>query len=195
MTPPSGSRSERGIALLFAVVAILLPFQYWIARTSVRGEPYPALIMPAFDGLAANPDGAIPAESVAVAVTFADGAVEPVPLRALLAGAPSSHIMAMAHIALKPKPPAPPARPAGSWWREWIKEHVAPGLALSAARRHYWAGPDPRTVAWLRARVQELFPGRRAAAVTVEWYADTYEWRTDRWLRQRNRTASLKVPL
>jgi hypothetical protein len=179
---------------LFVVVAVLLPVQYWIARTSVLGEPYPALIMPAFDGLVTNPDGAIPMESVAVVVTFADGAVEPVPLRTLFGGAPSSHVVAMAQIALKPKPPRPD-RPQDPWWRAVIKQYVVPGLVLSAARKQYWSGPDPRTVAWLRARLQEVFPGRRAAAATVEWYADIYEWRGDRWQRHRNRTTSLTVPL
>lgn len=192
MTPPG---SARWVPWLFAVVAVLLPIQCWFARTSVFGEPYPALIMPAFDGLATNPDGRIPAESVSVIVTFADGAVEPMPLRMLFAGAPSSHIMAMAQIALKPKPPRPPARPPDPWWRALIKQYVAPGLALRAARTQYWSGLDPRTVAWLRAKTQAVFPGRRAAAVTVEWYADTYEWRADRWQRQRNRTTSLTVPL
>jgi hypothetical protein len=180
---------------VFVVVAVLLPVQYWIARTSVWGEPYPALIMPAFDGPVTNPDGTIPAGSVAVDVTFADGGVESVSLHTLFAEAPSSHVVVMAQIALKPKPPAPPARPAGSWWRELIRQYVAPGLVLSAARRQYWSGPDPRTVAWLRARVQEVFPGRRPAAVTVEWYDETYEWRGDRWHRHRDRTTSLTVPL
>ena len=179
MTPPG---SARWVAWLFAVVAVLLPIQFWFARTSVFGEPYPALIMPAFDGLATNPDGKIPAESVSVVVTFADGAVEPMPLRMLFAGAPSSHIMAMAQIALKPEPPRPPARPPDPWWRALIKRYVAPGLALRAARTQYWSGP-------------EVFPGRRAAAVTLEWHADTYEWRADRWQRHRNRTTSLTVPL
>jgi hypothetical protein len=189
------SRSEQWIVRLFVVVVGLLPVQYWIARTSVLGEPYPALIMPAFDGRVTTSDGKIPAESVGVVVTFADGTVEPLPLRTLFARAPSSHIIAMAQIALKPKPPRPLDRPPDPWWRALIKQYVVPGLALRAARTQYWSGPDPRTVAWLRARMQEVFPGRRASEVRVEWYSDTYEWRGDRWQRQRNRTTSLTVPL
>lgn len=113
MTSTARPRSERWIVRLFVVVAVLLPVQYWIARTSAFWEPYPALIMPAFDGLVTNPDGTIPGGSVAVVVTFADGGAEPVPLRPLFGGALSSHVVAMAQIALKPKPPRP-ARPPGS---------------------------------------------------------------------------------
>jgi hypothetical protein len=108
MTPPG---SARWVAWLFAVVAVLPPIQLWIAR--VRGEPYPTLLLPAFDRVATDADGRVVAESVAIIVRFADGAVAPLPLRTLFARAPNSRIMAMAQIALKPKPP-PPAESADS---------------------------------------------------------------------------------
>ncbi|HEU4439428.1 MAG TPA: hypothetical protein VFT36_09255 [Methylomirabilota bacterium] len=191
MTPP---RSERWIPWLFALVAVVLPLQFWFARANPRGEPYPAILLPAFDRVATDADGRVLAESVTIVVRFADGTIEPLPLRTLFARAPSSHIMAMAQIALKPKPEHP-AEAKDSRLREWLKRYVAPGLALSTARRHYWSGPDPGTVSWLRARVQELFPDRRPSRIGVEWYVDRYEWQADRWVRQRDRTASLELPL
>jgi hypothetical protein len=189
MTPPG---SARWVPWLFAVVAVLLPIQFWFART--RGEPYPALLLPAFDRVATDADGRVVAESVAIVVRFADGTVEPLPLRTLFARAPSSHIMAMAQIALKPKPP-PAAEATRSRLRAWLERYVTPGLAPSKARRRYWTGPDPRTVSWLRARVHELFPGRPASRIEVQWYVDRYAWQAGGWARQRQRTASLDVPL
>lgn len=189
MTSP---RSEQWVPRLFAVVVVLLPLQFWFAR--MRGEPYPALLLPAFDQVATDADGRVVAESVAIVVRFADGTVEPLPLRTLFARAPSSHILAMAQIALKPKPP-PPAASKHSRPREWLEAYVAPGLALSTARRLDWSGPDPETVSWLRRRVHELFPGRQASRIEVEWYVDRYAWQADGWARQRDRTVTLEVPL
>jgi hypothetical protein len=181
---------------VFALVVVLVPIQYWFAKANPRGEPYPALLMPAFDGAATDAQGLVSGESVAITVTFEDGTEKPVPLRTLFARAPSSYIMAMAHIGLKPKPAPPVEAPiAPSSFRELLKHRVVPGVSLSAARRYYWSGPDPRTVAWLRTRMRELFPGRRAMRVTVDWYVDTYGWNADRWIRRQTRTASLEMPL
>ena len=191
MTSPP---SERWVPWLFAVVVILLPLQFWFARVNPWGEPYPAILLPAFDRVATDADGRVVAESVAIVVRFADGTVEPLPLRALFGRAPNSHILAMAQIALKPKP-APPAGSKDSRLREWLKRYLAPGLALGTARRHYWSGPDPGTVSWLRRRVHELFPDRHPSRIGVEWYLDRYAWQAGRWVRQRDRTGSLDVPL
>lgn len=189
MTP---SRSERWVPWLFAAVAVLLPIQFWFAR--VREEPYPAVLLPAFDRVPTDAGGRVVAESVALTVRFPDGTVEPLPLRTLFARAPSSHIMAMAQIALKPKPGHPPGS-TPSRLRAWLERHVAPGLAPRRARKRYWSGPEPGTVAWLRARVHELFPDREATGVDVQWYVERYAWQADGWTRQRDRTASLHVPL
>jgi hypothetical protein len=193
MTPASLPRSVRCIPLLFALVAVLLPVQFWLAR--VRGEPYPAVLLPAFDRVATDAEGRTVAESVAIVVRFADGSVEPLPLRALFARAPSSHIIAMAQIALKPKEAPPAAEPPRSALRAWLEGNVAPGLRLGTARRRYWSGPEPGTVSWLRARMHELFPGRRPARIDVQWYVDRYAWQAGRWVRQRDPTVSLEMPL
>jgi hypothetical protein len=184
------------IAILFAVVAILLPIQFWFAKTNSRGEPYPALLMPAFDGTSSDARGLASGRSVTVTVTFDDGTVEPLPLRRLFARAPSSHILALAEIGLKPKPSPPVgyARSPGSF-RELLKQHVLPGLSLANARRYYWSGPEPETVDWLRARVGELFPGRPARGVRVEWRVDTFVWETSRWKRRHTPSLSLDIPL
>ena len=189
-------RSERWIPLVFALVVVLLPTQYWFARANPWGEPYPALLMPAFDGTQTDRHGRVSGESVAIVVSFGDGTTESVPLRTLLAAAPSSHIIAMAQIALKPKPSPPVDRPTSpSSLRELLKRYVVPGLPLRAARIQYWSEPHPLTVEWLRTRMRELFPGRRAMRVTVDWSVDTYVWQADRWMRQQTRTLSLDVPL
>ena len=195
-TKEARPQSERWIPFVFALVVILLPTQYWFARANPWGEPYPALLMPAFEGTQTDGHGRASGESVAIVVSFGDGTVESVPLRTLLARAPSSHIMAMAQIALKPKPSPPVDRPASpSSLRELLKRHVVPGLPLRAARISYWSGPDPLTVEWLQTRMRELFPGRRAIRVTVDWSVDTYVWQADRWIRQQTRALSLDVPL
>lgn len=189
-------RSERWIPLVFALVVALLPIQYWFAKVNSRGEPYPALLMPAFEGTQTDRHGLASGESVTIVVSFEDGTESTVPLRMLFARAKSSQIMAMAHIALKPKPAPPIDRSTDSAsLREFLKRHVVPGLPLSTARINYWSGPDPLTVEWLRARMRELFPGRRAIRVTVGWSLDTYAWQADRWIRQRTGVLSLDVPL
>lgn len=189
-------RSERLIALIFALAAILLPVQYWFARTNWRGEPYPALLMPAFDRTSRDGRGLASGQSATVTVTFDDGTVEPLPLRRLFARAPSSHILAMAEIGLKPKP-SPPVGAARSpeSFRELLEQHVLPGLSLATARRYHWSGPEPETLEWLRTRVRELFPGRRARGLRVEWRVDTFVWETDRWARRQAPLLSLDVPL
>jgi len=181
---------------VFALVVVLLPAQYWFARASPWGEPYPALLMPPFDGTRTDRHGRPSGESVAIVVSFGDGTIESAPLRTLLAMAPSGQMMAIAHIALKPKPPPPLDSPtAPSSLRGFLKRRVLPGLPLRMARMNYWSGPDPLTVEWLRTRMRELFPGRRAMRVTADWYVDTYVWHADRWMRQRTRSLSLDVPL
>jgi len=193
---PARPRSERWIPLVFALVVVLLPAQYWFASTNPWGEPYPALLMPSFAGTGTDGHGLPSGESVTIVVSFEDGTVESVPLRTLLARAPSGQIMAIAHIALKPKPPPPLDSPTSpSSLRGFLKRHVLPGLPLRMARMNYWAGPDPLTVEWLRTRMRELFPGRRATRVAADWYVDTYVWHADRWMRQRTRSLSLDVPL
>jgi hypothetical protein len=66
---------------VFALVVVLLPAQYWFARASPWGEPYPALLMPPFDGTRTDRHGLPSGESVAIIVSFGDGTVESVPLR------------------------------------------------------------------------------------------------------------------
>jgi hypothetical protein len=191
----ANQRYERRISFLFAIMAVLLPIQFWFAHTNPRGEPYPALVLPAFTGTPSDERGLASGESVGITVRFRDGSAEPVPLRTLLGKAPSSHIMAMAHVALKPKPPLPAERAPSSRLRDLLKRYVVPGLALSAVRRYYWSGVDPDTVAWLRTRVGQLFPGRTPALVMVAWYRDTYVWDGATWVRRKKPTVSLEVPL
>jgi len=88
VTSPARPRSERWIVRLFVVVAGLLPAQYWIARTSDLGEPYPALIMPAFDGLVTNPGWAVLVAGVVLTIVY--GAIDnPV---VLLLGSVGGHV-------------------------------------------------------------------------------------------------------
>jgi hypothetical protein len=151
--------------------------------------------MPAFEGSMTNARGLVSTPSVDIVVIFADGTVGRLPLRTLLAPAPSSHIMAMARIALRPKRPPPADEPDSGTLPERLKRRIAPGLALSTARVHYWSGTEPGTIEWLRTRMQEIYPDRPVKQVRVDWYRDTYTRQAGRWNRDRAPVVSLDVPL
>ena len=68
-------------------VAFTIPFLVVLAQAVFMhagfGEPYPALMMPAFSGTRTAPDGSIGVTSIEVAVCFADGAATQIPITTL----------------------------------------------------------------------------------------------------------------
>jgi hypothetical protein len=154
------------IRLLFAAVILWQPIQYLIA---VRfGEPYPALIMPAFAGTLVDREGNIRFGDVKCKVLLQDGRTTLLSAYDLLSVAPSAHHGAiMAHMFSPPAPPIDPW-PAGS-----LKARLFPGRALSRIRKTQNI-LDPQTKDWLKHRLETIYPGEEPESITFVWYEDVF---------------------
>ena len=189
------SRTERRIQWLFAAVVLVFPLQFWF--TKHVAEPYPALLLPSFEGAGLDAAGRYATELADVVVIFSDGQSRTIGLRRLFAEAPSSQFEAMSRIGLHPKAGGPP--PANLWGRTALERAVpsrlVPGFVLRKTRMYYWAGVDPATVGWLRGRMRELFPERTAVRVDVVWYTQVYTWHDGRRSGERTPVDTVVVPL
>jgi hypothetical protein len=81
---PKHIASATRIKVLFAAVAILFPLQYWFAKYVT--EPYPALLLPSFEGARLDAAGRLAIENAEVVVSLENGATETISLRTLFAG-------------------------------------------------------------------------------------------------------------
>jgi hypothetical protein len=89
-TPPARHRILRTIAYAIPMLAVLAQEAF---MRSGHEEPYPALMMPGFEGTRTAPDGSIGVTAIALAVRFQDGTTQPLPLRSLLDPMPSATMM------------------------------------------------------------------------------------------------------
>jgi hypothetical protein len=155
------------VVLLFAAVVLLyvVPVPWMV----LSEEPYPALRMPSFTGTA--PAGnALVLRSVEVRVDFADGGTADVDRRDLLADMPDSHHDRVLEVNFGT--PGSTARPLSRTVR--LLRQLFPDIAADVA-----PSPDTpaATRAWLRGRLEVLYPRRTATRVCFRWYNDTYAGR------------------
>lgn len=155
------------VRLTFALVALLFPIQYLIAKR--LAEPYPAIMMPGFGGARTDSSGAYVLGKADLVVTFRDGTRDSASLRTVFARAPSSQFWPVAEGILRPR--LAPAAPAPGRRRSLAR--FLPGLQQFKDHRWYWAGIAPETSHWLEHRLLELFPRRVPASATVRWFTDT----------------------
>lgn len=155
------------VRFTFALVAALFPIQYLIAKR--LAEPYPAIMMPGFEGARTDSSGAYVLGKADVVVTFRDGTQDSVSLRTAFAGAPSSQFWTVAEGILRPR--LAPAAPSPGRRRSLAR--LLPGYQQFKDHRWYWAGIAPETSLWLEHRLMELFPGRVPVSATVRWFKET----------------------
>jgi len=138
------------------------------------GEPYPAIMMPAFGGTLATPAGNIAIESGAAVVRFTDGSTARATLRALLAEMPVSHHWVVGTTMFRHTPIEAGSVPPRSALKGWIIEHVTPIRARWAERRRRGNPVEPETQEWLARRVAAMYPAKAASSVEFEWMRHEY---------------------
>jgi hypothetical protein len=177
---------------LFGAVLLLQPLQYWFIGRF--GAPYPALTMPAF-GNSVPAGQPLALRRLEIVVDFARG--EPAPLDAftLMSSLPLSHRFRLValHFGMTPRPDPSPGRAPISGVEARLRR-LLPGLlarrALEAATTTH-----PATVAWLRTRMEEIFPDRDAVAVRFRWFEDEYQLDTGLTRRSRRLAGEREVRL
>ena len=191
----NSQNSERWVKLLFATVIVLFPLQYWFAKCVT--EPYPALLLPGFEGGPVNAADQVSIETADVSITFFGGKMQVISLRSLFADAPSSQFQVMAYYALYPKPGGVP--PADLWsnarWKRLIPWRAFPGFTQGKIRRQYWSGVESATVEWVRGKMIDLFPAQTVERVDVIWYNATYSERNAWKIAQRTPGPRVEIKL
>ena len=101
-----------------------------------HGEPYPALMMPAFAGTRTAPDGSIGVTSIEAIVRFSDGTATTLPIKTLLAPIPRMTTMeASEHVFRRPAVPT-------SDLVRWLRDRVGglfpgrPAVRFEVHRTH-----------------------------------------------------------
>lgn len=137
--------SRANVRRLFIGVLVLLPAQYALVGVvgAWKSEPWPALIMPAFQASDLDADGALTDVKPELTATFASGERVAVPVRGLLQALPPSH-----HPAFLAKQ----CRPAA----------LSGTAATEQCRR-------PAVRRWLQERVASQFLGRTVRRLDVTW--------------------------
>jgi hypothetical protein len=156
------------VRVLFLAVAAMLVAQLGVAYLSE--EPYPSFVYPSFPGA---PDDAGPQRVLqpSIVVRFAepDRPVE-VSYQQLLAPAPGVVADAIAYTALAPPPSNAHPRTTRGQFRLFLKQptFTRGTRTLSAELR------DLTTVAWLRNRLAQLYPGASPRSVVIRWDEHRY---------------------
>ena len=100
-----------------------------------HGEPYPALMMPAFAGTRTAPGGSIGVTSIEAIVRFSDGTATPLPIKTLLAPIPRTTTMeASEHVFRRPAVPT-------SDLVRWLRDRVGglfPGRPVVGFEVHWY---------------------------------------------------------
>jgi len=130
---------KKSVRRLFLACFVLLPLQYalvGVVGLHTGGEPWPALVLPAFQAPDTDEAGALLETQPVLAATFADGEKTRVPVEALLAGLPASH--------------------HGAFFAEQCRPAALSGTPTTERCRH------PAARRWLRERLAARYPGEAA---------------------------------
>jgi len=159
-------RRKNAIRLLFATVILSQLAEYMIR--SKYGEPYPALNMPSFAGTLTDLDGNVRFTNVKCKVLFRDGHVAWASVADLMPEAPSPHRDPIVSHMFGLPSPNPQSVVLGT-----LKARVFPGKVAARARDRQ-KELDPHTKAWLRQRLQSLYPSEAPVAIAFIWYENVF---------------------
>jgi hypothetical protein len=156
-------RRRMVVRFVFLAVAAFLVAQFAVSH--LAEEPYPSFVYPSFPGA---PDDSGPQRVLqpSIVVRFAepDRTVE-LSYRQLLSPAPGVVADAIAYTALAPRPSSARPRTTGEQFRLFLKQptFTRGARTVSAELR------DPTTVAWLRNRLAQLYPGSSPRSLVIRW--------------------------
>jgi hypothetical protein len=154
------------VRLIFlAAIAFLAVQRLFIHRF---GEPYPAIVMPGFNGDGGYQDGQVKIDRY-MAVFVADGEEFSFPPKVLLEEFPDSHHGAISYV-LMPRIESPQVVATGRLKR--LGDAFFPGIAAWRTSRD-----SPENIGslkdWLRSRGGGLVPGRSVSRVEFRWFRET----------------------
>lgn len=177
------------VRLVFLAVVALLVAQ--LAFAYLAEEPYPSFVYPSFPGAPDDPGPQRVLEpSLVVRFSEPDGTVE-VSYQELLAPAPGVVADAIAYTALAPRPSSAHPRTTRGQFRLFLKQPTF----TRRARTQSAELRDRTTVAWLRNRLAQLYPGASPRSVVIRWDEHRY-FIDDGSIRETVTTVSrLRVPL
>lgn len=178
-----GSQVTSRVRLIFiAAIAVLAAQSVFINR---YGEPYPAIMMPGFEGSGGYQEGQVKIVRFE-AVFVADGEEFSFQPKVLLNEFPISHHGAISESSLKPRLPSPPAAPPSRLGS--LRDALFPGYAGRRMSR-----VSPETAAslrnWLQSRGRDLVPGRQVSRVEIRWFRETVQFATGQFAGDWRETA------
>lgn len=154
------------IRALFAGAILLLAAQtFFIHR---YGEPYPAIIMPGFEGSGGYRDGEVTLSRYE-AVFVADGEEISFPPKVLLNQFPDSLHTTIGRTSIVPPEATIHHEPKGRSIE--ILHAIFPGFASRSPSRDSAGFRDSRK-AWLKERARALVPGRDVSRVEIRWFLE-----------------------
>jgi hypothetical protein len=177
------------VRLAFLAVAAMLVAQLAVAY--LAEEPYPSFVYPSFPG-APDDGGAQRVRQPSIVVRFAepDRTVE-VRYQQLLAPAPGVVADAIAYTALAPRPSNAHPRTTRGQFRLFLKQ---PAFTRGTRTRSTDLR-DPTTVAWLRNRLAQLYPGASPRSVVIRWDEHRYVLDDGSIRETATPVSRLRVPL
>jgi hypothetical protein len=132
------------------------------------GEPYPAIVMPGFEGSGAyRVGGGLEIETYEAAFVAANGGATTVTPRVLLQEFPDSHHATIGYCALKPTSTQGEPAKAASWLGR-VRAAVFPGFQKTPASSEC----DDKLASlreWLTRRAATLAPGLSISRVEIRW--------------------------
>jgi hypothetical protein len=169
--PISDRARTTAISLLFVLPFLVVGLQSTLIHRGY-GEPYPAIMMPGFQGSRTDPDGTIRVTAADVEVGFVEGNPANISVATLLAPLPISMVAPTSAYMFRARPVTSLRPPTGL--KASVIDHLMPIRTLRLRRMAAGNPPSADTVAWLRHRVSVLFPTRQTAWVEIHWFRDKY---------------------
>ncbi|MEM8535663.1 MAG: hypothetical protein AAGF95_32840 [Chloroflexota bacterium] len=180
------------IRILFLSILLIFPFQ--LLFVYFFGEPYPALMMPAFAGTeGAKADGSFESTHTDILIHFTDGQIEQVAQQTLLANIPDSHHGAIMRMMFRPteeRQALPDNVQESTPLEHFIKAHIVPGYAITQQRDTFQPETHTETKQWLEQRIHDLYPHQTPHIVEFIYYTDTLHY-SHNYLRPKDQNASL----
>jgi len=169
--------------MLFVAATLVLPLQFALIYGRI-GEPYPALMMPGFNGSLMDANGVISFHTVDVVVDLAGPPkTDNLSLAVLLAPLPAAMVMPTASLAFHSREPLRAIVPPRSGLKDWLVDTLLPLRQVRFRRAVTGNAPTAETIEWLRRRLHYLYPHRMARSIAFRWYRDSYSIRDGHLVR------------
>jgi hypothetical protein len=160
------------IRRLCIFTALLVVGQYTLTR--LAGQPYPALVMPAFYGDGGYRGGIVDIPRVDVVLVQSDGSRRTFQADDLLVDFDSSYQGALLSKYLSPPRTEPEARISNglNGYLRRVSLRLLPGLHRGQRQRD---APDNRASlrGWLKRQVARLLPNQEVQRVEFQWFTET----------------------